>query len=73
MKKLADKEPDQYKQFWQTFGRVLKEGIIDAHDKREELAKLFRFKSTHEDTEEETVSLDDYIARMKEGQKAVIT
>ena len=71
LKKLADKEPDKYQQFWQTFGRVIKEGVIDVHDKREELAKLFRFKSTHEDTEEETVSLDDYITRMKEGQKAV--
>ena len=71
LKKLADKEPDKYKQFWQTFGRVMKEGVIDAPDKREDLAKLFRFKSTHEDTGEETVSLDDYIARMKEGQKAV--
>ena len=71
LKKLADKEPDKYKQFWQTFGRVMKEGVIDAPDKREDLAKLFRFKSTHEDTGEETVSLDDYIARMKEGQKAI--
>ena len=71
LKKLADKEPDKYKQFWQTFGRVMKEGVIDAPDKREDLAKLFRFKSTREDTEEETVSLDDYIAGMKEGQKAV--
>ncbi len=71
LKKLADKEPDKYSQFWQTFGRVMKEGVIDAPDKREDLAKLFRFKSTHEDTEEETVSLDDYIGRMKEGQKAV--
>ena len=71
LKKLADKEPDKYKQFWQTFGRVMKEGVIDVHDKREELAKLFRFKSTHEDTEDETVSLDDYISRMKEGQKTI--
>ncbi len=71
LKKLADKEPDKYKQFWQAFGRVMKEGVIDAPDKRAEIAKLFRFKSTHEDTEEETVSLDDYIARMKPGQKAI--
>ncbi len=71
LKKLANKEPDKYKQFWQTFGRVMKEGVIDVHDKREELAKLFRFKTTHEDTEEETVSLDDYISRMKEGQTAI--
>ena len=71
LKKLADKEPDKYKQFWQTFGRVMKEGVIDAPDKRAEIAKLFRFKSTHEDTEDETVSIDDYIARMREGQKAI--
>ena len=71
LKKLASKEPDKYKQFWETFGRVMKEGVIDAHDKREELAKLFRFKTTHEDTGEETVSLDDYMSRMKEGQTAI--
>ena len=71
LKKLADKEQDKYKQFWQTFGRVMKEGVIDVSDKRAQLAKLFRFKSTHEDTEAETVALDDYISRMKAGQKAV--
>ena len=71
LKKLAQKEPDKYRKFWQTFGRVMKEGVIEAPDKHEELAKLFRFKSTREDTEEETVSLDDYIAAMKEGQKAI--
>ncbi len=71
LKTLADKEADKYQKFWQTFGRVLKEGIIDTPDKREEIAKLFRFKSTHEDTQEETVSLDDYISRMKPGQKAI--
>ena len=71
LKKLADKEPDKYKQLWQTFGRVMKEGVIDAPDKRAEIAKLFRFKSTQEDTEDETVSLDDYIARMREGHKAI--
>ena len=71
LKKLAKKEPDKYKEFWQTFGRVMKEGILDAPDKHADLAKLFRFKSTREDTEQETVSLDDYIAGMKEGQKAI--
>ncbi len=71
LKKLAQKEPDKYRKFWQTFGRVIKEGVIEAPDKHEELAKLFRFKSTREDTEEETVSLDDYVAAMKEGQKAI--
>ena len=71
LKKMAAKEQDKYAGFWLTFGRVLKEGIVEVADKREALAALFRFKSTHEDTEEEKVSLDDYIARMKEGQKAI--
>ena len=71
LKKLAEKEPDKYQRFWQTFGRVLKEGVIEAPDKRAALAKLFRFKSTHKDTEEETVALDDYLARMKDEQKAI--
>ena len=71
LKRLANKEPDKYQQFWDTFGKVLKEGIVDAPDKREQLAKLFRFKSTQEDTETEAVSLDDYVSRMQEGQKAI--
>lgn len=71
LKKLASKEPEKYQTFWRTFGRVLKEGVVDAPDKRDELAKLFRFKSTREEGEEETVSLDDYVARMKEGQEAI--
>ena len=71
LKRLASKEPEKYQTFWRTFGRVLKEGVVDAPDKRDELAKLFRFKSTREDAEEDTVSLDDYAARMKEGQEAI--
>ena len=71
LKRLASKEPEKYQTFWRTFGRVLKEGVIDAPDKRDELAKLFRFKSTFEEGSEDTVSLDDYAARMKEGQEAI--
>ncbi len=69
--KMAEKEPERYQEFWQAFGRVLKEGVIDAPDQREDIARLLRFKSTHEDAERETVSLDDYLARMKPAQKAV--
>lgn len=71
LKRLASREPEKYQTFWRTFGRVLKEGVVDAPDKRDELAKLFRFKSTREEGEEDTVSLDDYAARMKEGQEAI--
>ena len=71
LKDMATKEPEKYQQFWNEFGRVLKEGVIDEADKREDLAKLFRFASTHEDKEEQTVSLDDYAGRMQQEQKAI--
>jgi molecular chaperone HtpG len=71
LKDMAEKKPERYQKFWQEFGRVLKEGIIDEPDKREEIAQLFRFASTHDDKEEQTVSLDDYIKRIQDGQKAI--
>ena len=68
---IAENDADKYAGFWRQFGRVMKEGVIDDPERREELAKLFRFASTHDDREEQTVSLKDYVSRMKEGQKAV--
>lgn len=71
LKSMATKDKDKYAKFWQEFGKVLKEGVIEETDKREDLGRLFRFASTHEDKEEQTVSLEDYIGRMQEGQKAI--
>jgi molecular chaperone HtpG len=59
----------RYAEVWDTFGRVIKEGIIEDPQNRERIAKLLRFSSTLADSEREEVSLDDYVARMKEGQK----
>ncbi len=61
----------EYGAFWKTFGRVLKEGLIEDTSNRDRLAKLVRFSSTHTDGEEQEVSLDDYVTRMKEGQSAI--
>jgi molecular chaperone HtpG len=71
LKDMAAKEPEKYRQFWKEFGRVLKEGVVDDPEKREELAKLFRFSSTVTDSEEQSVSLDDYVKRMHKDQKAI--
>ncbi len=71
LKTLTDKEPDKYATFWKEFGRVIKEGVIDEPDKREDIAKLFRFASSHTDTDEQNISLDDYISRMHEDQKVI--
>ena len=68
---LAERDVDKYGRFWKEFGRVLKEGVIDAPDKRDEIARLFRFCSTLTDGDEQTLSLADYVGRMQEDQKAI--
>jgi len=62
---------DKYAAFWAEFGSVLKEGIGEDFTNRERLAKLFRFASTHNEGAEQSVSLADYVSRMKEGQEAI--
>ena len=71
LEELADKEPDKYADFWREFGRVLKEGLGEDLGNRERLGKLLRFASTHRDTAEQSVSLPDYVARMKDGQEKI--
>ena len=62
---------EQYAAFWQEFGSVLKEGIGEDFANRERLARLYRFASTHDESGEQTVSLADYVSRMKDGQDAI--
>ncbi len=69
--KLANDEKDKYATFWTAFGNVLKEGVTDDYGNRERIAKLLRFASTRNADATQDVSLDDYIARMKEGQAAI--
>ena len=64
-------EKEKYAAFWKEFGRVLKEGVGEDFANKERIAALLRFASTHADTTDETVSLKDYIARMKEGQEKI--
>ena len=71
LEKLAKEDANKYQQFWKEFGLVLKEGPAEDFGNKETIAKLLRFASTHNDSSEQTVSLEDYVARMKEGQKAI--
>ena len=64
----AEKAPEEYANFWENFGIVLKEGIYETTADRDQLLKLARFEST---TETGLVSLADYAARMKEGQEHI--
>ncbi len=71
MSKLAKKEPEQYQKFWDEFGTVLKEGPAEDFGNREKIAGLLRFASTQTGEDTQNVSLDDYIGRMKDGQKKI--
>ncbi|MDE2429838.1 MAG: molecular chaperone HtpG, partial [Burkholderiales bacterium] len=62
---------DKYTTFWKEFGQVLKEGIGEDHSNKDRIAKLLRFASTHNDSDEQNVSLADYLARAKEGQDKI--
>mgnify|MGYP003429774082 CR=1 FL=1 len=62
---------DKYTTFWTEFGQVLKEGIGEDATNKDRIAKLLRFASTHNEGSDQTVSLADYIGRMKEGQDKI--
>ncbi len=71
LEELVEKDAAKYQTFWTTFGRVLKEGVPDDPAHRERLAALLRFSSTHNADDAQTVSLADYVSRMKDGQQAI--
>lgn len=71
LEKLAKDDSDKYQQFWAEFGQVLKEGPAEDFANKERIAGLLRFASTHNDSAAQNVSLDDYISRMKDGQKHI--
>jgi molecular chaperone HtpG len=68
---LAANKPEEYAEFWKTFGVVLKEGIIDEPGQKERIAKLLRFHSTAAAGDAPEVTLQQYVARMKSDQKAI--
>ncbi len=61
-------DADKYATFWEEFGEVLKEGPAEDFGNREKIAGLFRFASTHDESGKPSVSLADYVARMRDGQ-----
>ncbi|NKF52648.1 molecular chaperone HtpG [Shewanella sp. WXL01] len=71
LEKMAKNEPEQYQEFWAEFGQVLKEGPAEDFANKEKIAGLLRFASTNDNSAATTVSLDDYIERMKEGQDKI--
>ena len=68
---LAENQKDKYTTFWREFGRVMKEGVGEDFVNKDRIAKLLRFSSTHTDSEEQVVSLADYVSRMKPEQTKI--
>ena len=71
LEKMSKKDAEKYQTFWNQFGEVLKEGPAEDFANREKVAGLFRLGTTQSEGTEQTVSLADYIARMREGQKKI--
>jgi len=71
IEKFAKKDAEAYQAFWQEFGQVIKEGPAEVYANRERILKLMRFASTQTGTSDESVSLEDYVARMQEGQEKI--
>jgi len=69
LEEIAKERPDDYAAFWKEFGNCLKEGVIEDIANRERIARLLRFASTRSD--EQTVTLDDYVGRMVDGQDTI--
>ncbi len=70
LKKKADDGEGHYDTFWASFGAVLKEGLYEDFERREEILDLARFRTTVSDT---PISLATYVERMKDGQSAIYT
>jgi len=68
---LVENKPDDYASFWREFGAVVKEGVGEDFANRDRIVKLLRFATTASSDDTQTVSLADYVGRMKEGQEKI--
>jgi len=71
LEKVAKDDEEKYQTYWQQFGLVLKDGPAEASSNAETIAKLLRFASTSSEGPAQTVSLEDYVSRMVEGQEKI--
>lgn len=71
LKEMAEKEPDNYKSFWNEFGPVIKEGLHTDYENKEKLLELIRFQSSMGENKDDLVSLKQYVSRMREDQKEI--
>jgi len=71
LEKMAKNDAEKYQGFWNEFGKVIKEGPGEDAGNKEQIAKLLRFSSTHDDKEAQAITLEDYVSRMKDEQEEI--
>jgi molecular chaperone HtpG len=71
LERMAKNQAEKYQKFWDQFGKVMKEGPAEDFANKDKIAGLLRFASTHNETDEQTVSLADYLGRMQEKQEKI--
>jgi molecular chaperone HtpG len=71
LESMQKDDKEKYATFWKSFGQVLKEGPIEDMANKERIAKLLLFASTHNNNDEQNVTLEDYVSRMSEGQEKI--
>ena len=71
LEKMSKNKPENYATFWNEFGMVIKEGVVEDFANKEKISNLLRFSSTASDSSDQTVSLKDYVGRMNKDQKNI--
>ena len=71
LEKMSKNKPEDYAAFWSEFGMVIKEGVVEDFANKDKITNLLRFTTTATDSSDQTVSLKDYIGRMKKDQKNI--
>ena len=71
LEKMSKNKPEDYAAFWNEFGMVIKEGVVEDFANKEKISNLLRFSSTASDSSDQTVSLKDYVGRMNKDQKNI--
>ena len=69
--KMSKNKPEDYATFWNEFGMVIKEGVVEDFANKDKISNLLRFASTSSDSSDQTASLKDYISRMNKDQKNI--
>ena len=71
LEKMSKNKPEDYAAFWNEFGMVIKEGVVEDFANKEKISNLLRFSSTASDSSDQSVSLKDYVGRMNKDQKNI--